>query len=237
MRGIHPTRTDGLLLLYSLADGPRRKRSIRYGPHITHELTAYAIDGGEQIRFDRNMWRQPELKPVLPALVAFQFKAGSDEDAIGRIQAMLDEVLAGKAIPNVSEHWLARFPDAIDLSKPILDFDDPDADLRLVDDCAGCSHLSKPSCPVNIARRFPLSNVLGLAAATVGLCGLPTVAEPVDIFGSHARDTDDVITRWMVLNDGHQVRVRITKMPGDDRRRFEVLTPEFVQVPIAVEAH
>jgi len=134
LHGIDPARPDGLLLLYGLKPRPGLPSPLKYAPDVTHEFSVYGIDGGEQIRFDRNMWRQPELKPVLPASVAFQFSASSDEEAIERIQAVLDEALEGKAFPNVSEDWFANFPDAVDLSKPMLVYDDPATDLRIVDD-------------------------------------------------------------------------------------------------------
>jgi hypothetical protein len=217
--------------MYSLEDAPGRQKSLKYAPGVTHEFTCYGIEGGEQIRFDLNMWRQRNLKPVLPASVAFQFVAGSQEEAVAVLQEMLDEVLATVAAPDLSKDWSARFRGSVNITRALRDPDDPTKVLRVVDDGETAAWSSKRARPVNIARRLPRSAVLGAAVVAAGMCGLPSAAEPLDGWGNWGDESTPTMARWLVLDDGRDVPIRIVKLPGVGRRRVEVLTNDTVVLP------
>ena len=105
--------TDELWLLYSLEARDSLRKPRKYASSVTHELTAYSLDGS-RIAFTRSLWDQKTLIPELPAQVGFQFAAEGDHDALKQVQVMMAGMLAGVAhMPTTLADWMRQFPDGV----------------------------------------------------------------------------------------------------------------------------
>jgi len=104
---------DELWLLYSLKQRDNLPTPKLYASGVTHELAVYSLDGSK-IEFDKSLWVQPQLKPQLPAQLAFQFRTDHEYDALKRVQGMMTRMLAGLAqMPTTREAWKVQFPMAV----------------------------------------------------------------------------------------------------------------------------
>ena len=115
IRATHPkvSVSDELWLLYSLEARDALPEPRKYGHGVTHELTAYSLDG-TRIDFACSLWEQKQLIPELPAQVAFQFVADGDHHAMMLVQDMMTFVMRHlKSIPTKPSDWLTRFPDSV----------------------------------------------------------------------------------------------------------------------------
>ena len=109
--------SDELWLLYSLDARDALPNPRRYGHGVTHELTAYSLDGSK-IDFARSLWEQKTLIPELPAQTAFQFVAEGDNDALKQVQDMLTFVMRRmKDLPTRSSDWGLLFPGSVTIPR------------------------------------------------------------------------------------------------------------------------
>jgi hypothetical protein len=129
MKPLERDSKERLIVLHSLRERTELPSPLRYLPTMTHEFTVYDLDASSSIDFDKSLWKQPTLRPVKPARVGFQFKAGSDAEAATRVQKVIDQILLGRA--RVASHvsWLEFFPDGFDVSQPLLDLPYLDAPI------------------------------------------------------------------------------------------------------------
>jgi hypothetical protein len=91
-----------LVLLYSL-DGATN--GIKHDPDVTHEFCLFELDASVRVDFSRDLFAQPELSPLLPCLLGFQFAATSEEDAVNQMQAAIDKVVSHEIIYNAPPVW------------------------------------------------------------------------------------------------------------------------------------
>jgi hypothetical protein len=99
-----------LVLLYSLDSATN---GIKHEPDVTHEFCLFELDEGVRVDFSRNLFAQPELSPLLPCLLGFQFAATSEEDAVKQLQTGIDKMISHEIIYNAPPVWAAL------LSRPI----------------------------------------------------------------------------------------------------------------------
>jgi len=95
-----------LVLLYPLDSVTRR---IKYAPDVTHEFCLFELDASVKVDFSRNLFSQPELSPLLPCLLGFQFAATSEDDAVIQMQAAIDKMIAHEIIYNAPPAWAGLF--------------------------------------------------------------------------------------------------------------------------------
>ena len=107
---------EAIVMLYGLApnDG---KPAQRYSPDMTHEFTVYEVSPDTPIDFDRSLFEQKCLAPLLPATVGFQFTAQCDDAAAARLQQMADRIVAETLPPDVSSAWETFFPEGVDITR------------------------------------------------------------------------------------------------------------------------
>jgi hypothetical protein len=85
---------------------------------VTHEFCAFELDANIKVDFDRDLFTQPELSPLLPCLLGFQFAARSDEDAFDQMQAAIDKVVKHENVYNAVPGWARLFSGAIASGQP-----------------------------------------------------------------------------------------------------------------------
>ena len=124
---------ESLFALYCLKKRRDLPDPLLYDTSMTHEFTVFALDSLVKINFRKSLWNQPKLSPVLPALIGFQFRADSDENAIARLQSLFDKVVRGDVPPDLSSAWLPYFRDGIDIATPLVDLNDVLAERRVDD--------------------------------------------------------------------------------------------------------
>ena len=135
----HPRATERLAFLYSLADIPGAATKFRAFACLTHEIVVYHLDADIGIDFDRNLWEQPRVAPLLPARFTYQFMAGSDAQAKMRVQSVVDEAAASKLPSSLSRIWADSFNDGADLSDPLANPCGAMLDAEIDDDPAPAS--------------------------------------------------------------------------------------------------
>ena len=216
--GMQSADTDGLWLLYSLTPRQDLPVPVKYAPFVTHEIVGYELSAGQRVDLTRNVWSQSTLAPILPPKAAFQFKAATDEDAIGVVQDIMDEATAGRFALSAPEEWAARLPDFVDMSSQDIRFDRSEP-LMEEDDEAGVAPSTVARASIitweNARRaRNALAWVGGFAAIAVVLAGSAMPAlDLAESLGLPVPATATV-TRTLEFEGGRKMVVKLTRKFG-----------------------
>ncbi|MBY0559988.1 hypothetical protein [Hyphomicrobium sp.] len=114
--GRHPVWDEYLICLYDLpASG--EVPVIRYREDVTHELIVVALAPEVRIDFDRDVFAQSQLIPLMGPNHGYQFTAESDDAALSRARVIVCSVLAGTLSPedDARERWDMLFDDGVRL--------------------------------------------------------------------------------------------------------------------------
>jgi hypothetical protein len=114
------TIREGLLMLYSLTPQDGREPMI-YAPGMTHEFTVYEVDPETPIDFERSLFEQKQVSPLVPAVVGFQFRASGSKAAIDRVEDLVNRIVRMELPPDVPTEWLPFMRDGVDIAAELLD--------------------------------------------------------------------------------------------------------------------
>lgn len=106
----HPLWHSYVFFLYDIAtEIPDQRPAVIYRDGMTHELLVYALDPSHPV--------ESTFQVLQPANHGYQFKAESDEAAIARVVALLEEIEAKKLSPDTDFRamWDVRFSDGVSL--------------------------------------------------------------------------------------------------------------------------
>lgn len=104
---IHPYIKQAMLLLYGLGHG---LDVTRHYPEATHEFMIYRVSPETPIDFEKSLWEQPRVSPLLPARAGFQIAASSDTEAFTIVDAIAEKMMRLELIPFVAEELQRQVP-------------------------------------------------------------------------------------------------------------------------------
>ena len=84
---------EGLILMVNLIRAADF-RPVVHREGMTHEITVYEVDPLTPIDYNKSLFEQKNVSPLVPTTVGFQFPADSNDDAIDRINALLQRAIA-----------------------------------------------------------------------------------------------------------------------------------------------
>lgn len=116
----HPLWSDYAMTLFDLTT-PLERPATLHLPDATHEVVLYALNPDHRLKPDVPMTRQ-RYGYLHPANYGYQFRAGSNDVALARVQAVVDEIAAGRLSPDTDwrSRWDAMWQDACPLVRNIL---------------------------------------------------------------------------------------------------------------------
>ena len=227
-----------MAMLYGINKVEGEPDPIVYALGMTHEITTYALDPEKNVDFGRNLFEQPELSPLLPACVGFQFRAKSTSEAIQRIQEMSERVIAGTLPAMVQSEWKPFFEDGCDIVTPLPDIDQNLDRLEVADSRSGV--LTRGTKPRKswadllwaLAPSHQACRVTSVSAASVGvIVALAWVAVAFDmqtVTDKAHEVARDVFYRELVMPDGSVQSYTLTKVPGTTARYKVLMTTTVV---------
>lgn len=112
----HPIWSQYALLLYDLTSPSRAGPPTIHMPGATHEFMLFALDPAAPVARDSSI-RDASLRLLQPPNHGYQLYAASDDDAVARIQQVVDRIVAGNMSPDTDFRWEwdELFPDAFSL--------------------------------------------------------------------------------------------------------------------------
>lgn len=122
----HPLWSQYVVLLYDLTtvqEGVEMPKVVLEG--ATHEFMVYAVDPDAKIEKDTDAWelgKSGQLRLLQPANYGYQFKAETNEAAEGRIQGLVDQILAQTLSPDTDfrSWWDRILPDMKSLHSSVF---------------------------------------------------------------------------------------------------------------------
>lgn len=112
----HPVWSQYVAMLYDLTtphpDGP----PVIYLAGATHEFLLYALDPAHPLKRNDPI-QKARVTRLLPANYGYQFKAESDDAALARVQAIVDDIVAERLSPDTDFRsvWNVRLADCYPL--------------------------------------------------------------------------------------------------------------------------
>ena len=116
-----PRQTERLVILTSLHDIPGQQKKHKATLSMTHQVDFFHLDKATGIDFDKSLWEQPTLSPMLPARLSYQFMAtieGKPSDMLAemRISGIVTDAAAASLPYPLSMVWTDSFADGFDVS-------------------------------------------------------------------------------------------------------------------------
>ncbi len=111
-----------LVTLQALARTPD---TVIHDKHCTHEVHIFGLSPLVSVDYGRNIFEQSGLRPLTPSTVGYQFRAYSDDEAVGHVSVIVEHLLDGSLDPDDPEAdgWSSALPKAVPL-RPSLVLED-----------------------------------------------------------------------------------------------------------------
>ena len=105
-----------LVAVYALDDKSDRC-CTRHRGDVTHEFAVFAVHPQTPVDYGRSLFDQPDLSPLNPPRVVFQFAANSNLDAVQRVSRYVGYMRAGDLPPRRANLavWRQLFADGVSL--------------------------------------------------------------------------------------------------------------------------
>jgi len=227
------TIREGLLMLYSLTPHDGHEPTI-YAPGMTHEFTVYEVDPETPIDFDRSLFDQKKVSPLVPAVSGFQFRAKRSQDAIDRVQDLVNRIIRLELPPDVPSEWLPFMRDGVDIASELVDVGQA-LEKSSVERKVGGEQLAIPDEMKN-RYRFEKAPSPGVKAAIIGgLVGIGALVtagaamavigvDPDSFFVNAGAVDENVFKRDLEMPDGKTYSVVLQHDHGKDAHTLKVLS-------------
>ena len=117
---------DGLLVLFNLIPTPDCT-PVLHAPDVTHEFQVYEVDPATPIDFGRNLFEQKSVSPLIPATVAYQFRAQTELDAIERLSDLTARVADLSLAPDSDTGWALFLSDGVNIRSSLTGLEESEA--------------------------------------------------------------------------------------------------------------
>jgi hypothetical protein len=104
---VHPHFKQVMLLLYGFGYA---RNVFRHYHEATHEFMLYHVSPATPIDFDKNLWEQRHVSPILPARAGFQITASSDTEAFEVVNVIAEKVMSLELMPLIAEELRQQVP-------------------------------------------------------------------------------------------------------------------------------
>ena len=224
---------EGMLLLYGLTVEGQHRPAIN-APGMTHEFTVYEVDPETPIDFDRCLLDQKQVSPLVPAVVGFQLRAKRTQDAIDRVQDLVNRILRMELPPDVPSEWLPFMRDGVDIAAELVDVGHV-VEKSNIERKVGGEQLAIPDEMKN-RYRFEKAPSPGVKAAIIGgLVGIGALVtagaamavigvDPDSFFVNAGAVAENVFKRDLEMPDGKTYAVLLQHDHGKDAHTLKVLT-------------
>lgn len=115
---VHPIWDEYLVCLYSLeSDGV--VPILKYQEDMTHEFIVVALGPDVKVDFEKEIFDQNSLQPLVPPNHAYQFRAENNEAAKARVGVLVNSILSGSISPDTDAGaaWDMLWSDGVSLRK------------------------------------------------------------------------------------------------------------------------
>ena len=102
---------DFMLALYSLPTSGPLSRSVFVAEDMTHEFTAYEIATQTSVDYEKSLFEQSGLSPIVPAMTGYQIECHDDEAAFRRLEEVVFAIVDHVMDFHDDEQWSNRFFD------------------------------------------------------------------------------------------------------------------------------
>lgn len=96
--------SEGIMMLCNLKPAGNCAPEI-YAEGMTHEFQVFELDPATPLDFEKSLFEQPDVSPLLPSTVAYQFRAACDRDAAKRVGDLVDRVVRLQLPPDLPSEW------------------------------------------------------------------------------------------------------------------------------------